>query len=95
MIGDRLAIGHDPAQHAAYTKHWVKILEDEPKEILRACADAEKICRFLGVEPYEQVLAQKNEQALVAELPPPAVPTQDAQEVREPQQVRRSRGRGR
>jgi antirestriction protein ArdC len=95
MIGNRLGVGHDPAQHAAYLKHWVAIVRSDPKEIMRACADAEKICKFLGVEPYEQVLAQKNEQAQVAELPAPPVPTQDAQEVGEPQQVRRSRGRGR
>lgn len=91
-MGDRLAIGHDPAQHAAYTRHWVKILEDEPKEILRACADAEKICKVLGVEPYEQVLAQKSEQTQVVELPAPAMPPQDA---REAQQPRRVQGRGR
>lgn len=95
LIGDRLAIGHDPAQHAAYTKHWVKILEDEPKEILRACADAEKICKFLGVEPYEQVLAQKSEQTQVAELPAPAMPPQEAQEGQQPPQPRRVQGRGR
>jgi len=46
MIGDQLGIGHDPGQHAAYVKSWVKILTDEPKEILRAARDADKITDY-------------------------------------------------
>ena len=40
MIGDRLGIGHDPGQHGAYVKSWVKVLREDPKEILRAARDA-------------------------------------------------------
>jgi len=43
MLNDELNIGHDPGQHAAYVKSWIKVLEDDPKEILRAARDAEKI----------------------------------------------------
>ena len=43
MLGDELQIGHDYGQHAAYVDHWVKVLQDDPKEILRASRDAEKI----------------------------------------------------
>jgi antirestriction protein ArdC len=43
MIGDRLGIGHDPGQHAAYVQSWIKALQDDPKEILRAARDADKI----------------------------------------------------
>jgi putative DNA primase/helicase len=43
MIGDRLAIGHDPGQHAAYVRSWVQVLKEDSKEILRASRDADKI----------------------------------------------------
>lgn len=43
MVGEELDIGHDPGQHAAYVKSWVKVLKEDPKEILRAARDAEKI----------------------------------------------------
>lgn len=62
MTGERLGIGHDPGQHTAYIKSWIKVLKDDPKEILRACADSEKICNFLKVERYQE-LEQNNVQA--------------------------------
>ncbi|CAK7035933.1 MAG: DNA primase TraC [Bacteroides sp.] len=43
MIGDELGIGHDPGQHAAYVGSWIKVLREDPKEILRAAKDAEAI----------------------------------------------------
>lgn len=36
-------MGHDPGQHAAYVKSWVKALREDPLEIMRACRDAEHI----------------------------------------------------
>lgn len=62
MTGERLGIGHDPGQHTAYIKSWIKALKNDPKEILRACADAEKICNFLKIERYQE-LEQNNVQA--------------------------------
>ncbi|NCA72026.1 MAG: conjugal transfer protein TraC, partial [Sphingobacteriia bacterium] len=51
MIGDQLGIGHDPGQHAAYAKSWVQVLKEDPKEILRASRDADKISNYvLGLE---------------------------------------------
>jgi antirestriction protein ArdC len=47
MIGDRLGIGHDPGQHAAYVKSWVQVLKEDPKEILRASRDADKIAGYV------------------------------------------------
>ena len=47
MLGDELQIGHSSGQHAAYVDHWVKVLQNDPKEILRASRDAEKINTFL------------------------------------------------
>jgi antirestriction protein ArdC/phage/plasmid primase-like uncharacterized protein len=51
LLGDTLGIGHDPGQHAAYVGSWIKTLRDDPLEIFRAAADAEKIQAFvLGLE---------------------------------------------
>ncbi|MBM7072984.1 DUF1738 domain-containing protein [Shewanella sp. 202IG2-18] len=47
MLGDELQIGHEFGQHAAYVDHWVKVLQDDPKEIIRASRDAEKIQDYL------------------------------------------------
>lgn len=47
MIGRDLRIGHDPGQHAAYVKSWIKVLKEDPKEIVRAANDAEKIRAFV------------------------------------------------
>ncbi|MGN1291036.1 MAG: zincin-like metallopeptidase domain-containing protein, partial [Bradyrhizobium sp.] len=47
ITGERLEIGHDPGQHAAYAAHWIKALEEDPREIFRAAADAGKIADYL------------------------------------------------
>jgi antirestriction protein ArdC len=57
MVGDELGTGHDPGQHAAYVKSWVKVLEEDPKEILRASRDAEKIMSLVMSYEKEKVRA--------------------------------------
>ncbi|WP_373533466.1 zincin-like metallopeptidase domain-containing protein [Vampirovibrio sp.] len=47
MLGEKLSIGHDPGQHAAYIGSWIKVLQEDPREIFRASADAEKITQYL------------------------------------------------
>lgn len=61
MIGDRLGIGHDPTRHAAYVKSWIEALKNDPKEIMRAASDAEKICTHLGIEAYQREQIQVKE----------------------------------
>lgn len=67
MIGQRLDIGHDPSWHASYLNSWVKVVREDPKAILKACQDAEKICTFLGVEKFEHVPTQPLEKAQAQE----------------------------
>jgi N12 class adenine-specific DNA methylase/antirestriction protein ArdC/phage/plasmid primase-like uncharacterized protein len=51
LLGDELGIGHDPGQHVAYVASWVSVLQNDPLEIFRAAADAEKIMDYvLGLE---------------------------------------------
>jgi len=50
FASQRIDLPHDPSQHMSYLKHWHRLVKDDPKAIFKACADAEKMCRFLGVE---------------------------------------------
>ena len=47
MLGEDLGIGHNPDNHASYVKSWIRVLQDDPREIFRAAADAEKIRVFM------------------------------------------------
>lgn len=58
ILGDELGIGRDPGQHAAYVDSWIKVLQNEPLEIFRAAADAEKINGYLLGLELQQVQQQ-------------------------------------
>lgn len=60
ILGNEIGIGHDPGQHAAYVGSWVKALKEDPLEIFRAAADAEKIMGY--VLTLEQRQQQQQEQ---------------------------------
>jgi hypothetical protein len=47
MICSELNIGHNFGQHAAYLDSWIRILKDEPFELHKASADAQKIFDFV------------------------------------------------
>lgn len=67
IMGDELGIGHDPAQHAAYVGSWIKVLQNDPLEIFRAAADAEKIQDYvLGLE-QKHIQEQTSAQSQVVE----------------------------
>ena len=53
MTGDRLGTGHDPDRGAAYVEGWVTALEDDPREIHRAAADAQRISNYV-IEPARE-----------------------------------------
>lgn len=69
ILGNELGIGHDPDQHASYVKSWIKVLEEDPMEIFRAAADAEKIHEFVLAFEQKQFQTQEQDQA----QPAPAV----------------------
>ena len=54
MMADQLGIPHKPDRHAAYVASWIKALENDPREIFRAAADAEKISRMLQGFEHQQ-----------------------------------------
>lgn len=55
ILGNELGIGHDPGQHVAYVGSWIKALQEDPLEIFRAAADAEKIQAFVLAFEQKQV----------------------------------------
>lgn len=71
ILGDELGIGHDPGQHAAYVGSWIKALQDDPLEIFRAAADAEKIQEYVLGLDQKQVQQQAGPQAASAQVEHP------------------------
>ena len=80
MTGERVGVGHDPSRGAAYVEGWVAALEEDPREIRRAAADAQKISDFVLTrsrereverEPVAATRAPAREPALRPELPLP------------------------
>lgn len=59
ILGETLQLGNDPERHASYVSAWIKILQDDPLEVFRAAADAEKIHDF--VLGFEQSIDQVNQ----------------------------------
>lgn len=59
LVGQELGIRHDPSNHVAYAKSWIKLLQDDPKEVLYASRDAQKI--FDYVMQFDREYVQKND----------------------------------
>jgi antirestriction protein ArdC len=91
MLADQLGIGHDPGQHAAYVNSWIKVLQHDPKEILRAARDADKISGYVLAFDKERVPTNVEKLPKVdrpaAREAPPSAP--------EPRRVRTAGGRER
>ena len=73
MLGAELGIGHDPGQHHAYIASWIKALEEDPKEIIRAARDAEHIREYVmgrekGIQASSQPKANEMSNAKTADL---------------------------
>ena len=89
MIGDQLGIGHDPGQHAAYVQSWVQVLKEDPKEILRASRDADKINQYvLGLE-------KERMPANIEKLPEAEAPRAQPEPARRATRARTAAGRER
>ena len=61
MLSSKLGIDFDPQQHYAYIDSWIKILEDDSKEILRASSDALKITNYITDLQKERAIKQDKE----------------------------------
>jgi antirestriction protein ArdC len=59
MIGSEINIGHNFGQHAAYVENWIKVLQDDPSELFKASADAQKITDYVMAFEQKIELAQQ------------------------------------
>lgn len=55
MTGDRLRTGHNPDRGAAYVEGWIAALKEDPREIHRAAADAQRMSNYLVDRAREQI----------------------------------------
>jgi putative DNA primase/helicase len=69
LLGSELGIGHDPGQHVAYVGHWIKVLEQDPMEIFRAAADAEKIQDYVLSFSQQQAIVEQEEISMSVSIP--------------------------
>jgi putative DNA primase/helicase len=87
MLGEQLGIGHDPGQHVAYVASWIKALEQDPREVFRAAADAEKITKLvLSYELGQQQTADRTQDA--GSQTEDAMPSPSGPAVRLPTMIR-------
>lgn len=79
-MGEEIGIGHEPGRNsAAYVESWVKALQEQPLEIFRAAADAEKIRAFITEKVEERGVVLDGAVTPAASSPEPALPIQEPQ----------------
>lgn len=60
LMGEEIGIGHEPGRNsAAYVESWVKALQEQPLEIFRAAAEAEKIRAYITERTEERSVVQE------------------------------------
>jgi antirestriction protein ArdC len=50
LLGDRLEIGSDTANHAAYLQHWITLLRESPRVLLQVLSDARRAADLVAPE---------------------------------------------
>ncbi len=86
ILGAEIGTGHDPGQHAAYVGSWIKALQEDPLEIFRAAADAEKIQDYVLALEQQQVQEQtqataQDQEAIMQSSDTPQTPATEADEA--------------
>ena len=84
MTGERVGVGHDPARGAAYVEGWIQALEENPREIRRAAADAQRISDFVLARHIEREPARES---VGAEREPMAAAATRVPGPQEPQRI--------
>lgn len=64
MLSQELGVSFNPDQHASYVASWIRALQDDPMEIMRAASDAEKIQGYVMAFEQIQEIEQQNEVAI-------------------------------
>ena len=69
MTGERVGVGHDPSRGAAYIEGWIQALEEDPREIRPAAADAQRISDFVLARHIERETAREAEPIAATRAP--------------------------
>ena len=69
MTGERVGVGHDPSRGAAYVEAWVAALKENPREIRRAAADAQRISDYVLERSRERDAARETTPAAATGTP--------------------------
>ena len=69
MTGERVGVGHDPSRGAAYVEAWVAALKENPREIRRAAADAQRISDYVLERSRERGAARQTDPAAAIRTP--------------------------
>lgn len=69
----RTGVPFDPSGHVQYVNHWIEALRNDPREIMRAAQDVEKILAYMKVPEihYEKVPVIEQTKEQPVELPDP------------------------
>lgn len=68
LLGERLEIGSDTANHAAYLSHWCELLRQEPKQLLQVLGDARRAADRIAPEPAAQTSGEGSSTTLPPRL---------------------------
>jgi len=66
MIGSEINIGHNFDNHAAYVESWIRVLKDDPSELFKASADAQKITDYIMAFEQKRELKQQEDKTVIA-----------------------------
>ena len=92
MTGERVGVGHDGSRGAAYVEGWLKALDDDPKELYRAAADAQQMTDYLvrPIREHEQATEKQHDELAstysrarspqISHTPPTPTPQEQQQE---------------
>ena len=69
----RLSVPFNPDDHVQYVNHWIEALQNDPRELMRAAQDVEKILAFMKVPEivYEKVPVLEQHKEAAIEVPAP------------------------
>lgn len=73
ILGNELGVGHHPKQNPASVRSWIKVLEDDPLEILRVASEAEKIHDAVLALEQNQVQQQDQGESQETGVRPPKI----------------------
>jgi antirestriction protein ArdC len=54
LLGDRLEIGSDVCNHAAYLSHWIELLRESPRLLFQVLGEARRAADLIAPEPAEE-----------------------------------------